>query len=63
MTTPIRDPGETPGESEFSWGSGVMPDPKREPPQPYHELKATHRTNRHSDEPDYVETFEGEFGG
>jgi hypothetical protein len=60
MTTP-RDPGETPGESEFSWGPGMMPNPQKEPPHPYHDKKAASRTNRHSDDPDYQESFEGEF--
>lgn len=61
MTTPIRDPGETPGESEFSWGALFMPDPDKELIHPYHAKKAASRTNRHSDDPTYVENFDGEY--
>lgn len=59
MTTP-RDPGETPGETEFSWGPGLMPDPEREPPHLPDQLRAMHRTNKHSDDPAYVEVFDHE---
>lgn len=61
MTTPVRDPGDTPGESEFGWGEGIMPDPNKEPPHPYHELKRAHRTNLHSDDPTYTENWDGEY--
>ncbi len=61
MSAPIRDPGETPGETEFGWGGGFMPNPDREPPHPYHAKKAASRTNRFSDDPNYTESFEGEY--
>lgn len=55
-----RDPGETPGESENSWGPGLMPDPNLEPPHMEDQLRAAHRTNRHSDDPAYTETYDNE---
>jgi hypothetical protein len=60
MTFP-RDPGETPGESEFGWGEGLMPDPNAEPPHPYHLLKMAKRVNYKSDDPTAVETFDDEY--
>ncbi len=60
MTGPVtRDPGDTPGESEFSWGPGLMPDPEREPPHPYHNKIAASKTNRNSEDATYVENYEG----
>lgn len=57
----VRDPGETPSESEFGFGAGMMPDPSAEPPSAFDLLKAAHRVNQKSDDPTAVETFEGQF--
>lgn len=53
----VRDPGDTPGESEFSWGPGLMPDPAKEPPNPFDDLKAAFDVNRKSDDPEAVEEY------
>lgn len=60
MTAP-RDPSQTPGESEMGWGPNLMPDPEKEPPHHPDLLRAMHRTNLHSDDPTYVENFDGDF--
>lgn len=57
MTRPIRDPGETPGESEMSWGPGIMPDPVKEPPSAFDSLKAAYDVNTKSDDPAATESF------
>jgi hypothetical protein len=61
VTVPLRDPGETPGESEMSWGPGIMPDPNKEPPDAFDQLKAAHRVNLRSDDPEAVESYDGQF--
>lgn len=60
MTTP-RDPSTPPGESEFSWGPNLMPDPEREPPHLDDQRRATFRTNLHSDDPEYQENYDGDW--
>lgn len=60
MTQP-RDPGITPEESEMGWGSGIMPDPDEEPPSAFDQLKMAHRVNLRSDDPEAVESYEGQF--
>lgn len=57
MSSPVRDPGNTPGESEMSWGPGPMPDPTREDPDPFDDLKAAFDVNKHSDDPAAQETY------
>lgn len=60
MTAP-RDPSEMPGESEMGWGANLMPDPEKEPPSAFDLLKAAKRVNLKSDDPEAIESFDGQW--
>lgn len=48
--------GQVPGESEFSWGSGMMPDPDKAPPELWQQMTAIKQTD--PADPDSVANYD-----
>jgi len=56
---PVRRPGFTPGESEFSWGKGRMAPPDLADPSLWDQMRAVYRTD--PADPAAVANYDGEW--